>query len=140
MGSIDVVRNKVQSILAENFNTELTKSGGWTLRHESARLFVDLLDQENRVIVKLEVPLLFGVKPTPELYEYVAFHADDYIFGHLNLVKREEGVDVYFSHRLLGDYLDTEELRQAVAAVLGVSNDIDDELAAKFGGRRFHDD
>ena len=45
-----------------------------------------------------------------------------------------------FSQRLLGDYLDEEELTHTVVAIAGTADILDDELQAKFGGKRFHED
>ena len=140
MGNIDPVRAKVQSILAERFTVELTSNGGYSLRHESAQLFVELVDQETRVLVKLTCPVLFKVKATPEMFEHIALHADDYYFGHLSAFRTEDGASIYFTHVLLGDYLDSEELIQVVVALLQGSNSLDDELQGIFGGQRYHED
>ena len=58
--------------------------------------------------VTLEVPLLLGVKETPQVFEHIALHADDYIFGHLNATRTDDGLLIRMSHALLGDYLDEE--------------------------------
>ena len=50
----------------------------------------------------------------------------------------DEGITVTFSHNLLGDYLDAEELMYAVGGVASSADELDDELVAKFGGRTFH--
>lgn len=139
--NLGIVKDKVQRILAENFNgVELGKAGNFTLRHESARLFIDFIPQETRVIVNLVAPLLLKVTPTPELFHYIAVHGDDYIFGHLSADETDDGVVVLFSHALLGDYLDDEELLASVRGVLGGGNELDDELQAQFGGTKFHED
>lgn len=142
MANLVAVRDKVQRILAARFAVELTPDNNFTLRHESARLFVRCWEPPDgqRVIVALEVPLLFNVKPTPEVFKYVALHGDDYIFGHLSARETENGAMLAFTHSLLGDYLDDEELIQAVIGVLGVGNDIDDQLQAQFGGEKYHED
>ena len=44
-----------------------------------------------------------------------------------------------FSHTLLGDYLDPEELRSAIGAVATTGNDLDDEVQDRFGGERWAD-
>ncbi|MFT4089006.1 MAG: hypothetical protein QM658_17985, partial [Gordonia sp. (in: high G+C Gram-positive bacteria)] len=47
---------------------------------------------------------------------------------------------VSLKHNLLGDFLDPEELMSAVYGLAFVADDVDDELKAKFGGLRFHED
>ena len=143
MANVALVKEKVQNILVNNFNgVELTKQGGFTLRHESARAFVKVWapDESERTFVSIEVPLLFNVKPTPQLFEHIALHADDHVFGHLSASQGDEGILVMFSHSLLGDYLDSEELTSAIYSVLGSGNHLDNELQAQFGGEVYHDD
>ena len=92
-------------------------------------------------LVTINVPLLQRVPPTPELFRHVAFHADDWYFGHLSVSHHDddERVKLWLSHALLGDYLDVEELKAAVAALAGTADGLDDELKASFGGERFHE-
>ena len=143
MADTSRVQAKVQQMLVQNFNgVTLEKDGDFSLRNGSARSFVRVWSRENldRVIVTVTVPLLFGVSPTPELFRHLAFHADDYIFGHLSAVEADNGtVTIMFTHALLGDFLDEPELTSAVVGLLGVADDLDDELMAQFGGERFHE-
>ena len=89
-------------------------------------------------VVAISVPLLYGVKPTPELFRHLAFHADDWYFGHLSVTQPEHGetIKIWLTHSLLGDYLDVEELKTAVAAIARTADGLDDELKQQFGGDR----
>ena len=145
MANLAVIKSKVQDILAAKFTVQLTDRGGFTLRHESARMFVDLKQRpgepDSAVYVGFLCPVLFGLEPSPALFEYVALHADDFMFGHLSAHKADDGtITLFFSHNILGDFLDEDELMDAVIKVLGTANDLDDELQQKFGGNRFHED
>ena len=144
MANTERVKAKVQEILSQSFNgVTLERSGDLSLRHGSSRAFVRVWAKEGAeaTFVAVTVPLLFDVKSTPALYEYVALHADDYIFGHLSLYRNDNGnMQVFLTHNLLGDYLDAEELAHAVAGMLGVADDIDDQLQAQFGGTKFHEE
>ncbi len=44
-----------------------------------------------------------------------------------------------WTHTLLGDYLDEEELHNAVGAVVTTADRLDDELQSRFGGKRSED-
>ena len=143
MGNVDQVRAKVQSYLAQDFSGVTLEGDGFSLRHGSARAFVRVYEkgENGPVIVQLTVSLLHGVNAGPELYEHIAFHADDYLFGHLSLWRQEDGrLDIFLTHNLLGDYLDQAELGFAVGGLLGSGDDLDDELQARFGGVKFHED
>jgi hypothetical protein len=91
-------------------------------------------------VVNLWIPLLLEVKETPEVFEHIALHADDYIFGHLNAHRTDDGLTILLNHSLLGDYLDEDELMRAAVLMVSVADDLDDELKTQFGGRRFHQD
>ncbi len=85
-------------------------------------------------------PILFGVTPTPELFEYIATNADNWMFGHLSAFRDEGTITIFMTHTLLGDYLDPEELRSAAFGIGFSANDLDDELQSRFGGTRSHED
>ena len=106
------------------------------------RVFVtcDELSEDGPTVVHLEAPLLFDVPESDDLFEFIALHADDYVFGHLSARRTKDGILVMFTHTLLGDYLDAEELIQAAVAVVGVGNELDDDLQRTYGGTRFHEE
>jgi hypothetical protein len=142
-GDVAATRSKVQQYLTQNFNNvTIDKDSDFSLRHGSARIFVRTRtrDSVNFTWISLDIPLLLGVKETPQVFEYVALHADDYMFGHLNAVRGNDGLVIYLSHALLGDYLDEQELLRAVGAMLGTADELDDELQTQFGGNKFHED
>lgn len=142
-GDLAATRAKMQQYLTKNFNdVNIDSDGDFSLRHGSSRVFVSAWtrDDADWTVVKLEVPLLFGVKEAPEVFEYVALHADVYIFGHLNVTRVEDGLNIFLSHSLLGDYLDEDELVRATGVMGSIADELDDELKTQFGGRRFHEE
>lgn len=140
-GDVAATRAKVQQYLTQNFSdVNIDSNGNYSLRNGSSRIFVRIRthDDSDWTWVTLEIPLLLHVEESPAVFEHVALHGDDYIFGHLSAVRTDEGLVILFSHALLGDYLDEEELARAVGAMLSVADDLDDELEKLFGGDRFH--
>ena len=148
MTSLLELRDKVQRSLAEAVGSlEVRPDGTFTFRNDSARIFVrcaeqPLSDDRSRTLVTITAPLVWNVPATPALYEYVAYNADNWLFGHLSVVDADEGggVNVFMTHTLLGDYLDAEELRSAAVGIAISADEVDDEIQAKFGGQRFHED
>jgi hypothetical protein len=139
-----VLKDKVQRYLGDMVGAvQVTPDGDYTFQLESARVFVKcwIWEGPGAGIVSITAPLLMGCKASPELFEHVALHADDWLFGHLSARRSatDGEVDLFFNHVLLGDYLDPEELKRAAGAVIGTANDLDDQLQAKFGGKRFHE-
>lgn len=142
-GDVAATRAKVQQYLTRNFSEVTVDSDGdYSLRKGSTRIFVSTRthDDNDWTWVTLQVPLLLHVEETPAVFEYVALHSDDYIFGHLSATRSGEDLSIFFTHSLLGDYLDEDELVRAVGGMLFVADEIDDELEKQFGGRRFHDE
>ncbi|NCD18588.1 MAG: hypothetical protein EOL89_01170 [Actinobacteria bacterium] len=138
---VSTVRQKVQHYLTKHGRVELDEDGDFSLRIESARVFIRAAPWgDDETIVNVWCLAVIGASPSPELHEYIAYQTDGYIFGHLGLSKRSDGkVNILFSHRLLGDYLDEAELMNAVIAVAATTNKMDEELAERFGGQTFHE-
>jgi len=98
-------------------------------------------DGESRTLVLVTAPILLGVEPTPELFEWVAREGGSRWFGHVEVHETDESdrVNLIFSHTLLGDFLDKPELETAMWSLLTVANGWDDELQPRFGGKRATD-
>lgn len=131
-------RDAVSTMLADFVGrVELGAGGQLSFVHEGSRVFVDVRSWgDNSSLVQVYSVTNVELTPTPELYEYVALHSDDWIFGHLGMAVNEGNAIVHFSHTLLGDFLDEDELRTAVFAVAVTASQIDDQIEAQFGGRR----
>jgi len=145
MTTVLELKDKVQRYLTEVFRVEIDRDGDFVICGESAAVWVRCAVLESAknqpTIVRIFARVLSGVAPTPELFEYIATTTDDFIFGHLSLVKEDEGTyGIWMTHRLLGDYLDAEEIRWAVGGILGSTDVLDDELKARFGGQRLVED
>ena len=145
MGDIARVREKVESILAREFQVELEPEQTYGIRYGSARVLIDLecnpeLD-DARVLINLSAPLVFDLEPSPELFEYVATHSVDYYFGHIVATRMDDGTVMVSSHHtLLGDYLDDDELITAIIDVLVSADIADDEIRDRFGGERYFEE
>lgn len=138
--SVDIVRQKVQHFLTKHARVELDRDGDFSVRFGSARVFIRVWDWgDGDTVLSLWAPVVMGATRSPELYEHIATNADSYVFGHLGLEARDDGtVDISLSHRILGDFLDEPELMHAVTALVQTADKLDDDLAARFGGRTFH--
>ncbi len=135
--ALAVTRQKVDTYLAEAFDEVESVDGGWSIRYGSCRvnIRVDVFDEDSSV-VHVESPVVTGAAASPELYRYVATAAGVHEFGHLGVREEADGTaTITFGHSLLGDFLDPAELRTAVVAVSFTADDLDDKLAAEFGGR-----
>jgi Putative bacterial sensory transduction regulator len=140
---LDLLTVKVQRILADFLNdVRLNDRGGFMIPYESTMVVVEPKELENERTAVLVFALMNqNVPATPALYEWVARNTDNFMFGHIGIRVDEEGkfANLVFTHTLLGDYLDPEELKQAVGAVATTANDLDEEVQDRFGGERWVD-
>jgi len=146
MPTVDQVKNKVLRMMANNFEVKVDSDGDVVIRYESAVCWVSVRDwhsdKEGRnTIVQVRSPILWNVKMTPAVYQWVATEGQKYYFGAVSVGIDEgqtEGA-LWLKYSLLGDNLDAPELETAVVCVLGDANRLDDELQKKFGGKRTAD-
>ncbi len=146
MPTFDQVKNKVLRMMAKNYNITTADDGDVILRHESAALSVSVVewhpDQEGlNTVVKVSAPILWEVKRTAALYEWVATTGQTYLFGRTacNAGADASLTNIAFEQNILGDNLDEPELVTTVTALLAIANNLDDELQKKFGGKRTSD-
>lgn len=132
-----VVRDRVQAILAGSGVVGVHADGKLSVDAGSTRCFVRVLDKGDITIVQVCAPILQGVKPSPELWEFVARNGAVLLFGHLVAADNGDQVDVMIVHNLLGDYLDPDELSWAVHGIGSVADQLDDQLQSRFGGNRW---
>lgn len=141
MAADDDVRDRVQHYLTKHFRVGLERGGGFSIDHESTRGFIFVRGKDERVIVSVEAVVAFNVPESPQMLAHVARESDSYLFGHLAIREDRDEPGHYmalFVHALLGNYLDEDELINAVVAVVGTANQIDDDFVAQFGGETFH--
>ena len=138
-----LLKDKVQRYLTDLAGMiQIAPNGMFTLQMGSARVFIDCTAwrQTGKTLVSVQSPVLIDCVPSAELYEHIATHANDYLFGHLSADPQTDGsVIVMFTHTLLGDYLDPDELKTAVLGVLSTVDQIDEDMKARFGGKRFQE-
>lgn len=146
MGDMNRVKQNVADFLQSlGVRAVLESSGAFSVGHGSARCFINVWsprpeDPSVPSIIQLNIPLLADIDESPEANQYVAFHADDYIFGHLSLGRDDFGkVNMYMTHHLLGDETTEEEFGRVLMSMLGTADNLDDQLQGEFGGTVFHD-
>ena len=134
------IRAKVDEYLVSKFGAEVRADGDFSVRQGSSHVFIRVsTNSRGQVLVTLTVPLLAHVPPSPELFEYVAVHFDDYSFGHLGVRLAGDHVNLVMAEHLLGDHLDEAELINAVASIGLAADELDDELQDTYGGFRYHE-
>jgi hypothetical protein len=139
--NVPAVRDRVQRILTRLLGSvQVGADGEFSFDYESTRVFIRVEPwQDQATIVSVYAITNIDVPSSLELFRFVAGE-NTWFFGHLAAQEVQDGkVTVVFRHTLLGDYLDPEELRTAVAAVASTADQVDDVIQQQFGGSRVAD-
>lgn len=136
------IKDKVQRYLADIIgNVGIDRDGNYHFQHGSCHVFVGVQDYgEENTVVNVYSPTNLQVPPSPELYKYIAIRAGKFVFGSLSIQEQDDGLMVLFGHRLLGEFLDPDELKVAVSAVASTADEIDNQIQEQFGGTIFHEE
>lgn len=133
----------VQRLLARSFTEARATNGGFALRSGTTAVFVEVkgwsqADRADSTWVHVWAPVAKDVPQSADLYRWIA--TTDHIFGGLRLSDEEGQCTVIFEYALLGDRLDEVELANAVRVVAATADEIDEDVVARFGGRRLIDE
>lgn len=156
MSNLLVVKDKVSRYAREVFNiVRLDDDGDLIIPYESTRVFIRVIEHEvepdnesfwndnqlSRTCVYVWAPTVFDVTPTNELYKWVATEGADFWYGHCKVTPFGDkgNVQVIFEITIPGDTIDPGELKRALLSVATTADNLDDELKAKFGGKRVED-
>jgi hypothetical protein len=156
MSNYLIVKDKVQRYAKEVFNQVLLDDyGDLVIPFESTQVFISVTDKQvdsktlefyeehqlSHCFVEVWAPLVLGVKPSPALYQWVAIEGQEYTYGGCRVVVENDNknVRVIFRISLPGDTLDPGELKDALLCVAFTSDELDDELKKRFGGKRMED-
>jgi hypothetical protein len=151
MATVDQTMMKVQRLLTGPMKLQIQLMGDFirvTFTDSSTAVHLRIVDWgksaegEPRTLVRISAPVLYNVKPAPELYQYLLREAPQKWFGTYMVADDAEhagNVCVSVIHTLLGDYLDEEELSAGMFGVLWAADEQDDIMQKRFGGKRWND-
>lgn len=156
MSKLLVTKDKVTRFAKELFNVVMIDDDGdLAIPYESTQVWIRVFEREvsaeneefwndnqiSRTVVNVWAIIILDVKPNNELYKWVATDGQDFTYGHCKVLDYgdEGNVQVIYEITLAGDTIDPGELKQALLAVAMTTDDLDDELKGKFGGKRFED-
>lgn len=151
MATASEARAKVMKILTEGMDLNITvgKEDRLSVRFSdtSTAVFFHFSQQDfegkapSQAFVHITAPMLSGIKPSEELYKWVAINGTGFRIGCVEAFEEEGGtVFLRYKYVLLADFLDEDELSTAMWTVLATADDLDDELQKEFGGKRMIDE
>jgi hypothetical protein len=148
VASVDESTQKVQRILVSKFSKVILLEDGWAIERGSTRVKVEIKDfgkdsdGNPESLVHLWAPIGREIPATPEFFRWAATEAQGYRFGSTTVYESDDKTtcSAVFAHTLLADYLDPDELVNAIWMVGGTADDLDDKIHTQFGGKRWTDD
>ncbi|MEO1589806.1 MAG: YbjN domain-containing protein [Cyanobacteria bacterium J06632_22] len=88
---------------------------------------------DEEALITTRAFVVTDVEMTPELSYYLLRANDGIYFGRFALDGED---DIVFEHSLVGSSCDRIELRHSVTTVVRLADDYDDEIVARWGGKR----
>jgi Putative bacterial sensory transduction regulator len=135
--ALATLKSTIANYLQESFGGFLKdQNDNFILQAGSARLIIAPLDWvDGQTLVKVVALVNMGGGPAEDLSKYLIAENLKLIFGKFSL-EPLAGM-VFYEHTLLGDFLNRKELEIAVRAIASTADKYDDELQARFGGKKF---
>lgn len=106
---------------------------GFGLFMGSAWVEVRVLPWQEDTVVNVRSTVVSDVELTPELLSFLLRENHDMRFGAFSL---SGNGDILFEHTIVGSTIDKKELESSVIAVLEIADKYDDEIVARWGGKR----
>jgi hypothetical protein len=88
---------------------------------------------DDEALITTRAYVVTDIEITPELTYYLLRANDGIFFGRFALDRED---DIVFEHSLVGSSCDQVELKHSVTTVVRLADDYDDEIVARWGGKR----
>jgi hypothetical protein len=88
---------------------------------------------EDETLITTRAYVVTDIHLTPELSYYLLRENNSIYFGRFAYDAEN---DIVFEHSLLGDDCDQNELNHSVTTVIRIADNYDDEIVARWGGKR----
>jgi len=145
LATVSQTQKKVQSILtAELGSVRVDADGDINIAYESTHVRVSVEQFSETVpdetVVVIGGILTFGTPASPKLYKWINDKNALLKFGAISYYEDDDGKDpgalMLLKYSILGDFLDPEELLNALRSVTIISDVLDDQVVEEFGGKR----
>jgi len=135
--AVENLKRRIEGYLRETVGTyQVAPEDSYSLRHGTTRLIIrpTNLPGSDKTLAVLFAFVAIGVNVTNELTRYLNDINKQIIFGKFFVL--EDQKLVICQHSLLGDTLDKDELMIGIAAVALTSDEYDEKIVERFGGKR----
>lgn len=135
--ALATLKSTIANYLQESFGGFLRdQNDNFILQAGSARIVVIPIEwTEGQTLVKIVALVNLEGGPADELAKFLVAENMKLIFGKFSVEPNQRMV--FYEHTLLGDFLNRKELEVAVKAIASTADKYDDEIQARFGGKKF---
>jgi hypothetical protein len=131
---------KVKTWLKEIFGEcliEQDSSPGFAVRSGSSlmQVYVKAWGDDDATISCLSV-VVTGAEITPELTRHLLLQNAKIRFGAFSI---DSDDDILFDHSIIGSSCSKQELKLILLGMLGIADEVDDEIVSRWGGQRAKD-
>jgi hypothetical protein len=151
MSELLVIKDKVGIYIKEMFDqVSLGDSGDFVIPYGSVVVLVKVLENTDQEIVKRRkefglpiysvnvlCPVLLDVKPSNDLFKWIATEGQIYDYGSFKFDYNEEDKNkgsILYEYIIAADTFDAKEVKNAVICVASTSNTNYENLKKMFGG------
>ena len=132
------VYDKVVAILKDQFGKQFSQhdtAPSFGLRNGSAFIQISVWPiSDKSTLVRTFAWVVMGAETTPELTKFLLEESYGMRFGAFAM---EPGTgDIIFTHAIVGEGCDTDELMFSIGAVSQTADEYDDKIVQRFGGQR----
>lgn len=142
MATLEQVKSKIQGYLQNYGSVTIDSEGDFAFDWGSSAVFIRVLDWgDGDVLVNVYALVAFDVPITDELCADLILERGA-VMGGWSISRRDDNPKlgtVSFSIRLLGNEIDESELVHAIRAAGDTADENDDQIVARFGGKRYED-
>ena len=140
MSSVSKVQKRVQDILSSELGSvRVSADGSIKVPYESTMVNISVEEWLNdQSIVVLTGIIASDSQSNASVYEWINTQNSGLRMGNIYHLPGKKNFTI-LSYSLLGDFLDPDELTNALRAVVLLADKLDDEFIQKFGGSRYAD-
>jgi hypothetical protein len=142
VATVEQVKSKIQGFLQKHGSVTIDNDGDFAYEWGSSAVFIRVLDWgDGDVLVNVYAIVAGQVPITDELCADLILERS-MVVGAWSINRDSSNPkvgDITFSIRLFGNDLDESEIIKAIALTGEVADDQDDQIVARFGGKRMAD-
>jgi hypothetical protein len=133
---LEALKQRTEQLLRRAVRDWRLEGDRFEVPYQSTRVIVHPIQwTHGRTLLRFIAPIVLDVTPGPRLHERLSELNNSTVFGKFYVLDRT----VWIEHNLLGEGVEWEGFRAALASIAHHADLLDESLMAEFGGHRWSD-